>query len=433
MNFTSPFSLALYAIVALSLLGVPVGHAMIGGSVLYLYLKGMDMGTAAEQLLNGTYSSFLLLAIPLFILAATIMSSGSILDRLLRFCNALVGRFPGGLAQVNVLQSVVFASMSGSALADAAGSGKLMQEMMTRGGKYTPGFAAALSAVSSVIGPILPPSIPLVLYALVSGTSIGFLFIAGVLPGLLLGAVQMGLIYYLAKSRNFPVEPRVPLRDMPRITREAFPALMLPVILLGCLYSGITTPTEAAGVAAAYALLIAAGLYRAVGWNDLYQSLLSSARMSVSIGMLIAGALVFNYVITSENIPATLSVALKGLELSPLGFLLLVNVILLLLGAFLEGSTIILIILPVLLPTAVALGIDPVHFGVMAVLNIMIGLVTPPYGLLLFMMMKIANVSLAVLMRDVWPFLLVMIGALALVTVWPDMVLWLPRMAGYKG
>ncbi len=433
MNFTSPFSLALYAIVALSLLGVPIGHAMIGGSVLYLYAKGMDMGTAAEQLLNGTYSSFLLLAIPLFILAATIMSTGSILDRLLRFCNAIVGRFPGGLAQVNVLQSIVFASMSGSALADAAGSGKIMQAMMTREGKYTPGFAAALSAVSAVIGPILPPSIPLVLYALVSGTSIGHLFMGGVLPGLLLGAVQMGLIYFLAKRRGFPLEPKVPLRDMPRITREAFPALMLPVILLGCLYSGITTPTEAAGVAAAYALLISAGLYRSMGWADLYGALLSSARMSISIGMLIAGALVFNYVITSENIPATLSGMLKGLDLSPLVFLLLVNVILLVLGAFLEGSTIILIILPVLLPTATALGIDPVHFGVMAVLNIMIGLVTPPYGLLLFMMTKVANVSLGVLVRETLPFLAVMLGALALVTVWPSLVLALPRLAGYTG
>ena len=433
MNFTSPFSLALYVIVGLSLVGVPIGTAMIGGSVLYLYLKGMDMGAAAEQLLNGTYSSFLLLAIPLFILAATIMSSGSILDRLLRFCNAIVGRFPGGLAQVNVLQSIVFASMSGSALADAAGSGKMMQAMMTKDGKYTPGFAAALSAVSSVIGPILPPSIPMVLFALVSGTSIGYLFIGGVLPGLLLGAVQMGLIYALAKRRGFPVEAKVPLREMPRITREAFPALMLPVVLLGCLYSGVTTPTEAAAVAAAYALLISVALYRSLRWSDLYDSLLSSARMSISIGMLIAGAMVFNYVITSENIPAALSVSLKGLQLSPLGFLVLVNVILLVLGAFLEGSTIILIILPVLLPTATALGIDPVHFGVMAVLNIMIGLVTPPYGLLLFMMMKIADVSLGELLRDVFPFLIVMLGALALVTVWPDMVLWLPRLAGYTG
>jgi C4-dicarboxylate transporter DctM subunit len=433
MNLTSPFSLAIIAIVALSLLGAPIGLAMIAGSVLYLSMKGMDVGAAAEQLLNGTYSSFLLLAIPLFILAATFMSTGSVMDRLLRFCNAIVGRFPGGLAQVNVLQSVVFASMSGSALADAAGSGKVMQVMMTREGKYTPGFAAALSAVSSVIGPILPPSIPMVLYALVSGTSIGYLFIGGVLPGLLLGVVQMVLIWFQAKRRGFPVEEKVPLSEMPRITKEAFPALMLPVILLGCLYSGITTPTEAAGVAAAYALLISAGLYRSMRWSDIYDSLLSSAKMSISIGMLIAGALVFNYVITSENIPTHLSGMLKGLEMTPLTFLLLVNVILLVLGAFLEGSTIILIILPVLLPTAVALGIDPVHFGVMAVLNIMIGLVTPPYGLLLFMMMKIADVSFSELMVEVWPYLLVMIGALALVTFWPGMVLWLPRMAGYTG
>jgi C4-dicarboxylate transporter DctM subunit len=254
-----------------------------------------------------------------------------------------------------------------------------------------------------------------------------------VIPGLLLGAVQMGLIYYLAKTRNFPVEARVPLSEMPRITREAFPALLLPVILLGCLYSGITTPTEAAGVAAAYALLVAAGLYRAMRWPDLYEALLTSAKMSISIGMLIAGALVFNYVITSENIPATLSGQLKGLDLSPLGYLLLVNAVLLVLGAFLEGSTIILVILPVLLPTAKALGIDPVHFGVMAVLNIMIGLVTPPYGLLLFMMTRIANVSMGELLKETWPFLVVMIGALALITVFPQLVLWLPQLAGYKG
>jgi C4-dicarboxylate transporter, DctM subunit len=433
LNLTSPFSLALGVIVVLSLLGLPIGHAMIGGSILYLWLAGLDMGTAAEQLLNGMYASYLLLAIPLFILAATFMSSGSILDRLLRFCNAIVGRFPGGLAQVNVLQSIVFASMSGSALADAAGSGKVMQEMMTRGGKYTPSFAAALSAVSAVIGPIIPPSIPMVLYALVSDTSIGYLFIAGVLPGLLLGAVQLGLVAFMAKRRNFPVEVGVPLREMPRITREAFPALMLPVILLGCLYSGVTTPTEAAAVAAAYALLISTLLYRSMGWADIYASLVSSARVSISIGMLIAGALVFNYVITIENIPKTLSALLKTYELSPLGFLLLVNAILLVLGCFLEGSTIILVMLPVLLPTMQSLGIDPVHFGVMAIVNIMIGLVTPPYGLLLFMMSKIADVPLNDLVRDVMPFLGVMIGALAAITLLPDFVLFLPRLAGYTG
>jgi len=429
----SPFALAVLAIVALSLLGLPIGHAMIAGSLLYFWVRGVDMGTAAEQLLNGMNTSYLLLAIPLFILAAEFMNAGPIMDRLLRFCNALVGRWRGGLAQVNVVQSIIFASMSGSALADAAGSGKLMQSLMTRDGKYTPSFAAALTAVSSVIGPIIPPSIPLVLFALVSDTSIGFLFLGGVIPGLLIGAVQMGLIAVTARRRNFPVEERVPLRELPRVTWDAFPALMMPVILLGLLYSGITTPTEAAAAAAAYALAASAILYRSVGWRDVYRSLVTSARITISIGMLIAGALVFNYVITVENIPKTLSAALQAYQLSPWTFLLAANILLLILGCFLEGTTILLVIVPVLLPTAAALGIDPVHFGVVVVVNIMIGLVTPPYGLLLFMMVKIADIPLRDLVREVMPFLWVMIGALAIMTFVPQVVLFLPRLLGYKG
>ena len=430
---TLAFALCLIAIVALSLLGLPIGHAMIAGSILYLFVKGIDPGTAAEQLLNGMYSSFLLLAIPLFILAAEFMNAGAIMDRLLRFCNALVGRFRGGLAHVNVVQSIIFAGMSGSALADAASSGKLMQSLMTRDGRYTPAFAAALTAVSSVIGPIIPPSIPMVLYALISDTSIGYLFLGGVIPGLLIGAVQMALIAFNAKRRNFPVEPPIPLREWPRITWEALPALLMPVILLGCLYSGVTTPTEAAAVAAAYALAVSAILYRSVSWRDLYGTLVRSSRITISIGMLIAGALVFNYVITVENIPKVVAALLKGWQMSPAMFLLVANVILLVLGCFLEGTTILLVILPVMLPTAQALGIDPVHFGVVAVVNIMLGLVTPPYGLLLFMMAKIADVSLTELVKEVMPFLAVMIGALALITYVPDLVLFLPRILGYKG
>jgi C4-dicarboxylate transporter DctM subunit len=430
---STPFALSLFSIVALSLLGLPIGHAMIGGSVLYLLVAGVDVGTAAEQVLNGMFTSFLLLAIPLFILAAEFMNAGSVMDRLLRFCNALVGRFRGGLAQVNVVQSIIFASMSGSALADAAGSGRLMQTMMTRDGRYTRSFAAALSAVSAVIGPVLPPSIPLVLYSLVSDASIGYLFLGGVVPGLLLGGVQMALIAAMARRRNFPVEPPVPLRQLPRVTWDALPALMMPVILLGCLYSGITTPTEAAAVAAAYGLLISVALYRSVGWRDVYASLLTSARVSVSIGMLIAGALAFNYVVTVENIPSAVGAALTGRDLSAAGFLLAVNLGLLLLGCFLEGTTIILVVLPVLVPAAQALGIDPVHFGVVCVMNIMIGLVTPPYGLLLFMMTRIANVPLKDIVREVLPFLGVMIGALLVVTYVPGLVLFLPRLLGYQG
>ena len=242
----------------------------------------------------------------------------------------------------------------------------------------------------------------------------------------------MALIGFTARRRNFPVEEPIPLRELPRVTWEAFPALMMPVILLGCLYSGVTTPTEAAAAAAAYALLVSAFLYRSIKWRDVYNSLMTSARVTISIGMLIAGALVFNYVITVENIPKTLSIMLKAYDLSPLSFLLAANVILLVLGCFLEGTTILLIIVPVLLPTAQALGIDPVHFGVVAVVNIMIGLITPPYGLLLFMMVKIAGVPLRDLVRDVMPFLAVMVGALALITLVPDLVLFLPRLFGYK-
>ena len=430
---STPFALSLAVILGVRLAGLPLAYAMIGGSVLWLFASGRDMGIAAEQLLNGMMANQLLLAIPLFILAAEFMNTGSIMDRLLHFCNAIVGRFRGGLAQVNVLQSIIFASMSGSALADAAASGKLMQTLMTRDNKYPPAYAAALTCVSSIIGPIIPPSIPLVLFALVSDTSIGFLFLGGIVPGVLLGAVQMGLIGFTAKRRNFPVERHVPLRELPRITWEAFPALMMPVILLGCMYSGVTTPTEAAAEAAFYALLISWLLYRSVTLRGIYRSLVASARPTVSISMLIAGALVFNFVITSENIPKTLSAMLATWEMSPYVFLFAVNVLLLVLGCFLEGTTIILVILPVLLPTAQHLGIDMVHFGVVCVVNIMLGLVTPPYGLLLFMMNKIANVSLRDMVVELLPYLYVTLGALALITFVPGFVLWLPRLMGYTG
>jgi tripartite ATP-independent transporter DctM subunit len=379
------------------------------------------------------YTNYVILSVPLFILAAELMNVGSMTDRLLRFCDAVVGRFRGGLAHVNILQSIIFAGMSGSAIADAAGTGKMMQAMMTKDGKYPPAFAAALTAVTAIIGPIIPPSIPMVLYALVSDASIGYLFLGGVVPGLLMAVVQMLLVVVTAKRRNFPVEPPTPLRALPRITVEAFPALMMPVVLLGGIYSGVMTPTEAAAVAAAYALLISAALYRGVTLRNLYDSLLASARTSASIGMLIGGALVFNYVVTVENIPEIVRSLLTGHALSPTGFLLMVNAILLLLGCVLEGTAILLIVVPVFIPTAQALGIDLVHFGVMVVVNIMLGLVTPPYGLLLFVMSSITGVPIRNIVRETLPYLAVMIAALAIITFVPETVLWLPRLFGYEG
>ncbi|WP_417722055.1 TRAP transporter large permease [Salipiger sp.] len=428
-----PFTASVLSIVLLALLGLPVGHAMIASSILYLMLAGQDMGIAAEQLLNGMFSSYILLAVPLFILAAELMNSGSITLRLLAFCNAFIGRFPGGLALVNVAQSIIFAGMSGSAIADAAGSGKMMQRMMTEGGKYPPAFAAALTASTAVIGPIIPPSIPMVIYALVSDASIGYLFLAGVVPGILMGLVQAGIIVASARRRAFPVERPVPLRELPGITLDALPALMMPVVLLGGIYGGVTTPTEAAAVAALYALLVSAILYRSVSVASVYGSVLSSARTTASIGMLIAGALVFNYVVTVENIPASLSAWLAGFDLTPIAFLLMVNVILLILGCLLEGTTILLVIVPVFIPTANALGIDLVHFGIVCVVNIMLGLITPPYGLLLFVMTTISGCPLSRIIREILPFLLALLVALALITLVPDLSLWLPRLFGYNG
>jgi len=433
MNAASPFSLALVAITVLAFLGLPIGHSMIAGSILYLLLAEQDMGTVAEQLLNGMYSNYIILSVPLFILAAEFMNIGSMTERLMAFCNALVGRFRGGLAHVNILQSIIFAGMSGSAIADAAGTGRMMQVIMTQGGRYTPSYAAAVTAASSVIGPIIPPSIPMVLYALVSDASIGYLFLGGVVPGLLMAASQMVIVAVTARRKNFPVEKPVPLRKIPRITWEAFPSLMMPVVLLGGIYSGIMTPTEAAAVAAAYALIISAGLYRSVSWRDFYTSLAVSARTTASIGMLIAGSLVFNYVVTIENIPEGVKVLLSTWELSPTGFLILVNVLLLLLGCVLEGTAILLIVVPVFIPTAQALGIDLVHFGVVVVVNIMIGLITPPYGLILFIMANISGEPLRDIVRDTLPFLFAMIVALAIMTFVPETVLWLPRMFGYQG
>lgn len=433
MSFTSPFAITLWAIVALGLLGLPIGHSMIVGTTIYVILANLDLATAAEQVLNGMYNSYVLLAVPLFLFAAELMNMSRMTDQLLRFCDMLVGRFRGGLAHVNIVQSIIFAGMSGSAIADVAGTGKISIDLMTRNQRYTASYAAAITAASAVIGPIIPPSIPMVLYALVSDTSIGYLFLGGVIPGLMMAAAQMIINGWMARRRNFPVEKPIPLREWPAITSEAFPALLMPVILLGGIYGGVMTPTEAAAVAAAYAFLAALIIYRNVSVRQTYHAVIATTRSTAAIGMLIAGALAFNYAITIENIPETVRGLLAGYQMSALAFLFWVNIILLVLGCLLEGSTIILVVLPILIPTAKALGIDPVHFGVVCVVNIMIGLITPPYGLLLFIVSSLARVPLRKVVVDTMPFVLAMVAALFIITYVPDTVLWLPRQFGYKG
>ncbi|MDI1345403.1 MAG: TRAP transporter large permease [Pseudolabrys sp.] len=429
----TPFALCIITIVALGALGLPIGHSMVVASIFYLLLSGLDLGTAAEQILNGLFNSYILLAIPLFILAADLMNIGSLTDRLLNFCLVLVGRFRGGLGHVNVVANMIFAGMSGSAIADAVGIGRIIIGMMAKDGRYPVAYAAAITAAAAIIGPIIPPSIPMVVYALVSDTSIGYLFLGGVVPGVLLGVSFMVMNSILARRRNYPVEPPIPLREVPKITINAIPALLLPVILLFGIYGGVMTPTEGAAAAAFYALFASTVLYRSVSWKQLYDALLSSSKATTSIGMLIAGALVFNYVVTVENIPNGLARFIGTFDLSAGGFMLLVNLILLVLGCLLEGTTILLVVVPIFIPTAKALGIDLVHFGVVVVVNIMIGLVTPPYGLLLFVVANMTKQPLGAIVREAAPFIVAALIVLAVIATVPDTVLWLPKSLGYKG
>lgn len=429
----TPFTICVLMILVFSLSGLPIGLSMLGASVVYLMVSGQDMGLAAEQILQGLTNSYTLLAIPLFILASELMNLGSLSDRLLAWCNALVGRFRGGMGHVNVVSSLIFSGMSGSAIADVVGVGKLTMDMMTKNGRYTPAYSAAITAATAVIGPIIPPSIPLVLYALISDTSIGYLFAAGVVPGLIMTLVMMALNGYLAHKRNFPVEPAVPMREFFPLTFKALPALMMPVVLLGGIYSGVMTPTEAAAVAALYTLVISVVLYRSVTLGGMHSALINSGRQLASVGMLIAGAMVFNYVVAKEDLPKDVQAWMAGFALSKEGFLLVVNLLLLFLGCLLEGGTVLLVVVPILIPAAQAVGIDMVHFGLVVTVNLMIGLITPPYGLLLFVTASLAKAPIGEIIKETIPFIIVLVGALLFITYVPETVLWLPRLLGYQG
>jgi tripartite ATP-independent transporter DctM subunit len=405
---------------------------MISSGIAFLAIEGRDLGLIADQIMNNLYRSFVLLAVPLFIFAADVMNLGSISDRLLSFAVLLVGRIRGGLAHVNVVLSVIFSGMSGSAIADAAGPGKLMIQLMLRGERYQPGFAGAITAASATIGPIVPPSIPMVLYALVANTSVGYLFLGGVIPGLLMAASLMAMIAMIARRRGFPVEPPVERTQIVPILRDAFPALLLPVILLGGIYSGAVTPTEAAALAAAYALLLAMGLYRALSPRGLIEILIGSARATAVVAMVIAGAFLFNYIVSAERVPMALGGWLTTVEVPPLAFLLAINLLFLALGCVVDTLLMLLVIVPILMPSVRALGIDTVHFGVVIVVNMMIGLITPPYGELLFVISGVTGIRLQAMVREIWPFLFVLIGALLLMVLFPEIVLWLPRQFGYR-
>jgi len=423
----------LIALFGVAAIGVPVAYAIITGVVVYLGVSGQDLAIAGETMVQRLFDGFLLLAVPLFIVSANIMNVGSITDRLLQFCVALVGRFRGGLGHVNVVASLIFSGMSGSAVADAAGIGKIIIEMMVKSGHYTRGYAAAITAATATIGPIIPPSIPMVLYALVSNVSIGDLFLAGIFPGLLMGLVLMLANAWFSHRRDFGQDAMVPLSELPSLTVKATPALLMPAILLGCIYSGVTTPTEAAAIAALYALLISAGVYRAIKLKSLYCAFVDGARSAASVGLVIGASMILTYVVVRENIPQSISMFLNDADMHPLVFMILVNVFVLLLGCILDATVIILVIVPLFIPTCEALGIDLVHFGVLIVVNSMIGLITPPYGILLFVINAVTGIPLKEIIAEVWGFLVILLLALVIMLLVPDLTLWLPRAFGYQG
>ncbi|QQM29783.1 TRAP transporter large permease [Martelella lutilitoris] len=432
MAFLSEHALIvmLVIMVTITITGLPFGISMIVASIFYLFLAGRDVGLAAENVLNGVFGNFVALAVPLFIFAANVMNEGKISDRLLDFALAVVGRLPGGLAQVNIFTSLIFSGMSGSAISDAAGVGKIITEMMMKEGRYPRGFAGALTAASAVVGPIFPPSIPMVFYALISSTSVGVLFLGGVVPAILMCTVMAVAVGIMAKVRGFPIEQAVPLRALPLIIIRAFPALLMPIILLGGIYSGIFTPTEAAAVSALYALLLAVFAYRVLGLRSFWNVVVASMKTTAVVTMVLCGAFIFNYVITVERVPQAVFHLFESFQLETWQFLILLNILYLLLGCILDVSTIMLVVTPLFIPTAAALGIDLNHLGIVLVFNMMIGLITPPYGILLFIIKALNGIPLSEMIRETWFFMAILITMLLALTFIPSLSLWLPRAAG---
>lgn len=423
--------LTLAAVFLVSLaLGVPVAFCLGFTSLAALFLLDEPLIILAQRMFTGM-DSFSLMAVPFFVLAGELMNRGGTTRRLIDFANVLVGRIPGGLAHTNIVASMFFGGISGSAVADAAAMGTILVPGMVRKG-YTPGFSAAVTAASSTMGPIIPPSIFMVIMGVTTGLSIGGLFAAGIVPGLMLGLSMMALSYFIAKRRNYPREDApVTLRRFGHDLLGAFPALIAPVIILGGILLGVFTPTEAAAVAVLYALLLGMLLYRELSWRDLFEVLTSSGVTTAVLLMIIGMANIFSWVLAAEEVPQKIAEAMLTITTNPYLILLLINVFLVFIGMFLEGGAAIIILAPTLLKVAVTVGIDPLHFGLMMVLNIVVGLLTPPLGVCLFVVCGVTGLSLGRITKAVMPFLMVEFAVLLLVTYVPSLILAIPRMLGY--
>lgn len=425
MSFAFAIFLAIFVLTFILKIPIPLGF--FTATALYSFFKGVDLSIVAEKMVMGLYTKYIIMAVPLFIFTAKVMNSGKVTEKIFQFANSIVGKLYGGLAHVNVIASIIFSGMTGSALADASGLGIMEIESMRKQG-YADNFSCAITAASATIGPIFPPSIPMVFYSMLSGASIGKLFLGGMIPGLLIGVALMIYIGFIAKKRNYPRGIACTFREFIYSTFTAFPALFTPVILLGGIYTGVMTPTEAGAVAGLYALIISILFYRSMGLKKVIEVFIDTVKTTGTISIIVATAFGISFVVTYERIPNIIATYLINITTNKYLFLFIINISFIILGMFINISTITLVFIPIVLPLIESLGIDLVHFGVVIVLNMMIGLSTPPYGGLLFVTSAISGTPIKSIMKEMFPMLLVMYAVLFLITYIPQIVLFIPNL-----
>jgi tripartite ATP-independent transporter DctM subunit len=414
-------------LVVLLALGVPVAFAL-GTAALFGYIQNdggnMVMAVISRRMMFGL-NNFLLLAIPLFILSAKIMNTAKITSKIFGFANSVVGFLPGGLGHANVVASLIFSGMSGAAVVDAAGLGQIELEAMEDGG-YDRDFSVAITAASSTIGPIFPPSLPMVVFGFMSGVSVGRLFLGGVVPGLIMTAILMLMVSWYAHRRGYPRLKMLSFKELGKSFLEALLPLLTPVILLGGIWSGTFTPTEAAAVAVFYALVIGKIALKEIGIRELKQVFMDTARETAIIGFIVAASGFYGWILMRSGLTIRIAGALMTISDNPLMIFLVVNIFLLIIGCFLDPTVAILILTPILMPVIQRVGIDPVHFGVVMVLNLMIGLLTPPFGIVLFVMQQVSGLPYGRVVKATAPFLLPLLLVLVLIVLVPEVVTGLP-------
>lgn len=411
----------------LLLAGVPVAIALAGPSIFYIAMSGTAPSlVVVHRMINGV-DSFPLLAVPFFILAGNLMNAANITDRIFAFAKALVGWLPGGLAHVNVGSSIIFAGMSGAAVADAGGLGTIEIKAMRDAG-YDDEFSVGVTAASSTIGPIIPPSLPMVIYGVLSSASIGQLFTAGVIPGLLMAVSLMVMIAWFAKSRGYKEDAGFTAANLVNGFKQAFLSLLTPVIIIGGILSGAFTPTEAAIAAVFYALFLGLIVYRTLTLKKLYEVSMETMETTAVIMFIVAGASIFTWILTSTQITDHFGALILGLTDSKFIILMMLTLMILVVGCFMETIAAITILVPVLLPVAIQVGVDPVHFGVILVLNLMIGLLTPPVGMVLYVLSRVADISFERCVRGTAPLVVPLVIVLLLLTYVPALTMWLPTL-----